>query len=84
MVFPYHMQSNFGVSAGEDGILPVDTGFSRRAVKVIREVLRKFGNGKGEVKYVINTHPHWDHVAGNEIGGEGTMVLLAQKVPKID
>ncbi|MFC2155084.1 ankyrin repeat domain-containing protein [Acidobacteriota bacterium] len=73
MVFPYKMHSNIGVSTGEDGILLVDTGFSRRAVKVIREVLRKYG--KGKIKYVINTHPHWDHVAGNEIGGEGAVVF---------
>jgi ankyrin repeat protein/glyoxylase-like metal-dependent hydrolase (beta-lactamase superfamily II) len=73
LVFPYSMQSNIGASIGEDGILLVDTGFSRRAVKRIKAVLQKLGNGK--IKYVINTHDHWDHVAGNEIGGEGAIVF---------
>jgi len=73
IVFPYHMQSNIGVSTGEDGILLIDTGFSRRAVKTIKVNLQKLG--KGKIKYVINTHPHWDHVAGNEIGGKGALVF---------
>jgi len=73
MTFPYDMFSNIGISTGPDGFLLVDTGFSNRAVSKIRSTLK--GIGKGEIKAIVNSHPHWDHRAANSIGGENAILI---------
>ena len=73
MTFPYDMFSNIGISTGSDGFLLVDTGFSRRAVGKIESTLKKIG--KGEIKFVINTHPHWDHIAGNSLADKDGILI---------
>lgn len=78
MTFPYEMHSNIGISTGKDGFLLVDTGFSRRAVNKIRSILG--GIGKGEIKVIINTHPHWDHIAGNSLGDKSAVLISFDKL----
>ena len=53
---------NIGVSAGDDGILIVDDQYAPLAEK-IANALKDIN--PGEVKYVINTHYHGDHVGSN-------------------
>jgi glyoxylase-like metal-dependent hydrolase (beta-lactamase superfamily II) len=59
------MRNNVVVFSGPDGILLVDSGFSKHAVDALLHKIA--GLAKGKVKYVINTHPHGDHVDGNGI-----------------
>lgn len=73
ITFPFGMYSNIGVSVGTDGILLVDTGFSKRAVGKLQAVLKELA--KGDIKYVINSHPHWDHITGNKVGGKTAVVF---------
>ncbi len=73
ILFPKGNQTNLGVSAGNDGILLVDTGFSKRAETKIKAAISQLGNGK--IRYIINTHLHQDHVACNNIGGESAIVI---------
>jgi len=65
IAYPWGMRNNLVVSGGPDGVLVVDTGFSKRAVDALRRTIGGFA--RGDVKYVINTHAHWDHIAGNAL-----------------
>jgi glyoxylase-like metal-dependent hydrolase (beta-lactamase superfamily II) len=53
---------NIGVLAGPDGLFMVDAGIAVSRPKV-EAALRSVGNG--HVRYVVNTHWHWDHTDGN-------------------
>jgi len=65
IAYPWGMRNNVIVFSGPDGILLVDTGFSKHTVAALRETIGVLA--KGEIKYVLNTHPHGDHVEGNGI-----------------
>jgi cyclase len=63
---------NIGVSVGDDGIVIVDDQYAPLAEK-IRAALK--GIADKPVRYVINTHYHFDHTGGNEfMGKEATLV----------
>lgn len=68
----YSLRPNIGVSAGPDGILLVDTGHKEGAAR-LKSILKKIG--KGNVGYIINTHPHGDHAGGNEACGKNATVI---------
>lgn len=53
---------NIGVSVGEDGILIIDNQWAELSGQ-IETALKKIS--KGELKYIINTHHHDDHMDGN-------------------
>jgi glyoxylase-like metal-dependent hydrolase (beta-lactamase superfamily II) len=63
---PVHMLSgsggNIGVLSGRDGLLMVDAGIALSKAK-IQAALRSIGPGK--IRYLIDTHWHWDHTDGN-------------------
>lgn len=80
LTFPYRLRTNIGVSVGTDGILLVDTGFNE-TVPQLKKVLKKMGQGK--IKYIVNTHHHWDHTQGNVIAGPGTRIIRLQDVKKL-
>jgi cyclase len=68
----YSLRPNIGVSVGPDGILLVDTGHQ----EVASELLLAIKNLKeGEIKYIINTHPHGDHAGGNKTCGPNAVVI---------
>lgn len=54
---------NIGVVVGEDGVLVVDTRASHQQAVELREELSRLT--KKPVRWVVNTHWHWDHVFGN-------------------
>jgi len=68
----YGLRPNIGVSVGSDGILLVDTDHQEVAV----ELLLAIKNVKeGDIKYIINTHPHGDHAGGNKACGPNAIVI---------
>ena len=78
ILFSKGNQTSIGVSVGNDGVLLVDTGFSRRIETKLRETVSQLDNGK--IKYIINTHLHQDHTACNSIGGDSAMVINHQNL----
>ncbi len=67
---------NIGVSAGEDGILMIDTQFAELIEKIksaIAEISR------GQIRYVLNTNWHYDHAYGNEPLGKSGALIIAHE-----
>jgi cyclase len=63
---------NIGISVGEDGIVVVDDQFAPLAPK-IQAALKSITNKP--VRFILNTHYHFDHTGGNvEFGKLGTIV----------
>jgi glyoxylase-like metal-dependent hydrolase (beta-lactamase superfamily II) len=65
---------NIALSTGPDGSVLVDTQFAPLNEKIVAAVRAA---GGGDVKYVINTHWHFDHTGGNEPLGKAGAVIIA-------
>jgi cyclase len=70
---------NIGVSVGEDGILIVDDQFAPLADK-IQAALK--GITDKPVKFVLNTHWHFDHTGGNAYCGQNAPIIAHENVRK--
>ena len=57
--------SSLAASVGPDGVLLVDTPVTSALARKVRQALDELG--AGEVRWVVNTHPHPDHVRGNAV-----------------
>jgi cyclase len=65
---------NVGVSAGEDGIFIIDDNLEPLTPQLIDAVGRI---ATGPIRFVINTHWHFDHVGGNKVLGEAGALIVA-------
>src|SRR6476661_3628664 len=70
---------NIAASVGEDGIVIVDDEFAPLAEK-IRAALK--GIADKPVRFVINTHWHFDHTGGNEPFSQTSTVIAQDNVRK--
>lgn len=71
---------NIGLSVGEDGIFMIDDQFAPLTAK-IKEAIAKIS--KKEIKFVFNTHWHYDHTGGNEnLGKDGIVIVAHDNVRK--
>ena len=61
----YKVNCNTAIIETDDGLIVVDTHSKPSAARVIVERLRDLS--RQPVRYVINTHFHWDHWHGNEV-----------------
>ena len=69
---------NIAVSTGEDGQVVVDDQFAPLAPKIVAAV-RTLQDAP--IRFVINTHHHFDHTGGNEaLGGGGALILAHANV----
>jgi len=66
---------NIGVSHGPDGTLIVDDQFAPLVPKIQAAVASL---GASPVKYLVNTHWHFDHAGGNEPFGNAGAIIVAQ------
>jgi glyoxylase-like metal-dependent hydrolase (beta-lactamase superfamily II) len=68
---------NGGFVIGDDGVAVIDTFASTEAATQLLTEIRKLT--KLPVKFVVNTHYHLDHVAGNRVFADAGAVVLAQR-----
>ena len=61
----YKVNCNTAIIESDDGVVVVDTHSKPSAARVIVERLRDLTTKP--VRYVVNTHFHWDHWHGNEV-----------------
>jgi cyclase len=71
--------SNIGLLTGPDGYLLVDHP-EPASHAVIQEALD--GLGKRAVRFLVNTHWHYDHVGGNEIFGPDAVIVAHENARK--
>ncbi|MBT3719467.1 MAG: MBL fold metallo-hydrolase [Gammaproteobacteria bacterium] len=72
---------NVGVLSGADGVLIVDSllsGFQYKLENVLSTL--KVCSGCGDVKYLINTHWHFDHTGTNEYFGNDAVLIAHNSV----
>ena len=69
--------SNAGFIIGDNGVLVVDTFVTAGAAKVLLAEIQKLT--KLPVKFVVNTHYHLDHTAGNGVFAEAGADIVGQK-----
>lgn len=73
MFVPESYQTNIGVLAGPDGLLLIDTGHAPKAIPQLRTALKTISTLP--VKFIIHTHKHGDHRAGDELGSADTVLI---------
>ena len=59
----YSYGANAGIAIGEDAILVVDTLVSAKEGKRLLRDIRAISDKP--IKYIVNTHSHFDHTTGN-------------------
>jgi cyclase len=67
---------NIGVLAGDSGVLLIDAEWPQLHDKVIAAVKRIASQ---PIRYVVNTHWHWDHVGGNSLFAHAGAVLFSSE-----
>lgn len=67
---------NIGVSVGRDGVLLIDTQYAPLTDKIVAAV-RELSDQP--VRFIINTHWHFDHVGGNENFAKRGAVIVAHE-----
>jgi cyclase len=69
-------QGNIAVSVGTDGIFLVDSMYAPMHQKIM-DALAKISNQP--IRYVVNTHLHGDHTAGNEAMAKLGAVIISHE-----
>ncbi|HWC20552.1 MAG TPA: MBL fold metallo-hydrolase [Terriglobales bacterium] len=72
-----HAGGNSGFIIGDNGVLVVDTFINQAPARDLLAEIRKLTNLP--VKYVVNTHYHLDHVAGNAVFTETGAAVIAHR-----
>ncbi len=67
---------NIGVCVGDDGVFLVDDQFAPLTNKIMAAIGKISNKG---IRFLINTHWHFDHVGGNENIGKAGSVIIAHK-----
>ena len=67
---------NVGVSAGEDGLLIIDDKLAPMSEKLEAKLAAM---NKGDVKFLINTHWHFDHTGANGVFGSKKAIIVAHE-----
>jgi glyoxylase-like metal-dependent hydrolase (beta-lactamase superfamily II) len=68
---------NMGACIGEDGILLVDAGWNMTAEQV-EEKIKELD--EGEIKLMIFTHQHGDHIGGRDVLGKEAVYIAHKRI----
>jgi cyclase len=69
---------NIGVSVGDDGVFMIDDQFAPLTEKIKASIVTLSDK---PIKFLINTHWHFDHTGGNEnLGNEGVIIVAHDNV----
>jgi glyoxylase-like metal-dependent hydrolase (beta-lactamase superfamily II) len=68
---------NIGVFTGDDGIFLIDTSQDAKHVEPMKAAITNISDKP--IRFVLNTHWHYDHVNGNEALAKAGAVILAHK-----
>lgn len=72
---------NIGISAGADGVFMVDDQFAPLTPKIVAAIGKISTN---PIRFVLNTHWHFDHTGGNEnLGKAGVAIVAHDNVRKL-
>src|SRR5712664_2614127 len=67
---------NLGVSVGEDAVFLIDDQFAPLTPKIQAAIAKLTDK---PVKFVLNTHWHFDHTGGNENMGKAGAIIVAHE-----
>ncbi len=67
---------NIGLSVGESGPFVIDDQFAPLTEKILAAIAEV---SDGDVRFVLNTHWHFDHTGGNENFGEAGALIVAHE-----
>ncbi len=67
---------NIGLSVGEDGAFLIDDQFAPLSEKITEAIATVTDK---PVRFLLNTHYHFDHTGGNENFGESGTIIVAHK-----
>src|SRR6266581_5842969 len=71
---------NLGLSVGEDAVFLIDDQFAPLTPKILAAIAKLSSK---PVRFVLNTHWHFDHVGGNEnLGKSGALIIAHENVKK--
>jgi glyoxylase-like metal-dependent hydrolase (beta-lactamase superfamily II) len=73
IAYPWGMRNNVIVFSGPEGILLIDSGFTKLAVPELKKTIG--GLAAGDIKLLINSHPHGDHVEANSVAPAEAKIL---------
>ena len=69
---------NIGLSIGDDGVVMIDDQFAPLTERIVEAI---GGISNGDIRFLINTHVHGDHVGGNEnLGRMGIDIVATERV----
>lgn len=67
---------NIGISTGDDGVFMIDDQFAPLTPKIIAAVA---GITDKRIRFILNTHWHFDHTGGNENFGKAGVAIVAHE-----
>jgi glyoxylase-like metal-dependent hydrolase (beta-lactamase superfamily II) len=72
--------ANYTIYSCTDGLLVVDTGYPGAAAGIDSIIKAEFNK---PIKYIVNTHLHFDHVGGNKIlSADGAVIISHENTRK--
>jgi len=70
-------ESNAGFIIGDDAVLVVDSFFQPNTARALLSEIRKIT--PKPIRYVVNTHYHLDHVAGDQVFKDAGAIIVAHR-----